>query len=549
MTGTKIPTEPDKGARILIVDDERSSADMLSRILQKAGYSICITMTDPVVAVERFEQMNPDLVLLDLHMAPLSGIEVLARIDRIMPARLRPPILVVTGDTSPEAKYEALKAGATDFLSKPLDFLEVQLRIRQLLQTRQLFQQCQSYSQQLEILVEERTAALQKQTQDLEAAIEELKETQQQVIQQERLRALGTMASGIAHDLNNGLSLILGYGDLLLENTTKFPPRSEEHRFLEHIVRAGNDNAQLVDRLRNFYRPCVSRDERAPVNLNDMIKEAISFTTPRWETQAEATGANIHIETELGDIPEIAGSAAELREVLTNLIFNAVDAMAGGGTLTFRTRAEGQRVFLALSDTGSGMSEETRQRCLEPFYTTKGEGGSGLGLAMSYGIIRRHGGAITIDSELGQGTTFIIDLPVSDDIVSPHAIHIDEPLQRLRILVVDDHPSICEIVSAYLAVDAHIVETASNGREALDKFCNAEFDVVITDRAMPEASGNELAAAIKRLKPKKPIIMLTGLADVIDADGEATRNVDLVLNKPAGLKDLRAAIYKVMHPI
>jgi len=535
------------GARILIVDDEKASALYLARILENAGYPICITLTDPVQVVDRFTQINPDLVLLDLHMQPLSGIDVLKRIADLVAPELRPPVLVVTGDTSIEAMHEALKAGATDFLSKPLDVLEVQLRIRNLLHTRQLFQQCRQYGFQLEELVEERTAELQTQTRDLEHALKELRETQQQIIQQERLRALGTMASGIALDLNNGLSLILGYGDLLLEDEAHFPPASQEHRFLEQIVRAGRDNAALVERLRNFYRPHASRDDRQLVDLCELVTQAIALTEPRWGTAGRASGSMIRIKTELANIPQIAGSPVELREVLANVIFNAVDAMPKGGILKFQTHSTMGRVILQISDTGIGMTDESKQHCLEPFYTTKEEPGAGLGLAVSYGILRRHGATIVIESELGEGTTITLDLPAAQSGMLSTANGPEEAIRHLRILVVDDHPGIREILSAYLATDAHTVETASNGREALDKFCNGKFDLVITDRVMPETSGNELAAAIKRINPRAPVVMLTGFADLNTGSDEITKNVELVLNKPARLNDLRIAIRKVMQ--
>src|SRR4051794_3826627 len=239
-------------ARILIVDDQQNCALFLARLLERAGYAVCITITDPTVAVSRFAELAPDLLLLDLHMEPLSGIDVLHAIQKTIPVRSRPPVLVMTGDTTAEAKHEALAAGATDFLSKPFDELEVLLRIRHMLEARALYQQCQVYSQTLEDLVSKRTAALQEQTRQLEQTLTELRETQQQVIQQERVRALGTMASGLAHDLNNGLSIILGCGEILLHQKPEFPAGSRSRRFLEDIVCAGHDNAQLVKRLRDF---------------------------------------------------------------------------------------------------------------------------------------------------------------------------------------------------------------------------------------------------------------------------------------------------------
>ena len=213
--------------------------------------------------------------------------------------------------------------------------------------------------------------------------------------------------------------------------------------------------------------------------------------------------------------------------------------MPTGGRLCFSTRLSDNQVELAVSDTGMGMSEETRRSCLEPFFTTKGAAGSGLGLAMSYGIVRRHGGSIMIESAAGKGSTFTIFLPVPTQALERRTAGSKKTIRPLHVLVVDDSPAICEIVSAYLAEDRHIVETATNGREAMEKFRAGHFDLVITDRAMPEMNGDELAESIKRLSPGEPIIMLTGFADLINETGQRAESVDLVLSKPARLSDLR----------
>lgn len=541
-----LPRRVTSDARILIIDDDAPSAATLARILEKAGYANCTAITCPTIAAERFSELKPDLVLLDLHMEPLSGIDVLKKINETTAPRSRPPIVILTADTTLEAKHEALAAGATEFLAKPADSIEVILRIENLLTGRHLYQRCQLYSEGLERLVNKRTAELQQQTVDLEKTIEELRETQHQVIQQERMRALGTMASGIAHDLNNGLSIILGYGDMLLMDSKTFPPESTARADLGKIVLAGHDNAELVKRLREFYRPSDTREHRQAVNLNELIEQAISLTEPRWQSQANARNATIRVKKDLGQVPMIAGVPAELREVFTNLIFNAVDAMPRGGRLTFRTRGKRDRVRLEISDTGTGMTEEVRRRCLEPFFTTKGERGSGLGLAMSYGIIRRHGGTIDIESELNRGTTFTIYLPVTKEALQPIVDGPEKTMRPLRVLVVDDQPAIREIVSAYLTEDRHMVATAGTSREAMEKFCTERFDLVITDRAMPEGNGDELAATIKELQPREPIIMLTGFADLMNGSSEPSRNVDFVLSKPARLDDLRKAILAVM---
>jgi signal transduction histidine kinase len=536
-----------QNAQILIIDDEEPSAQGLLKILEQAGYGSCTAITNPTQAAKRTLELNPDLLLLDLLMEPVSGLEVLAQINDMMSPQKRPLVLVLTADTSTQAKHEALAAGATDFLAKPLDSVEVLLRIENLLTSRNLTQQIQLYSEGLERLVDKRTLELQQRTADLENTLAELCKTQQQVIQQERMRALGTMACVIAHDLNNGLSVILGYGDMLLADLERFPLNSKARTYLEEMVLAGCDNAKMVERLREFYRPRATREHRQAVDLNDVIEQAVSRTAPKWQSEADAAGATIHIEKDLdGEIPLICGAPDELREVFTNLIFNAVDAMPRGGRIFFRTREVGKRLQLEMSDTGVGMSEETLRNCMEPFFTTKGKRGSGLGLAMSYGIIRRHGGTIAIKSTINKGTTFTIYLPVPDEVIQSTDVEVELTVDPLRILVVDDHPAIREIVSAYLAEDRHTVETAADAREAMKKFRAEHFDLVITDRAMPEISGDELAASIKEIEPNEPVIMLTGFADLINETGQRSENVDLIVSKPARLDDLRRAIREVM---
>ncbi|HYR59606.1 MAG TPA: PAS domain S-box protein, partial [Chthoniobacteraceae bacterium] len=227
---------------------------------------------------------------------------------------------------------------------------------------------------------------------ELQAALANLKTTQQQVIQQERLRALGQMASGIAHDFNNALVPILGFSELLLLSPAVLADRQKTAKYLETIQTAAKDAASVVSRLREFYRPNKEDREFAPVSLKRLVEQSITLTKPKWKDQAQASGATVGIALDLEPVPPIAGEESALREVLTNLIFNAVDAMPDGGTITLRTRRVGDFATLEISDTGTGMSEETRARCLEPFYSTKGERGTGLGLSMVFGIVQRHSG-------------------------------------------------------------------------------------------------------------------------------------------------------------
>ncbi|MSS73460.1 MAG: response regulator [Candidatus Latescibacteria bacterium] len=282
-----------------------------------------------------------------------------------------------------------------------------------------------------------------------------------------------------------------------------------------------------------------------PVHLNKLAEQMISLTQPKWKDQAMANGVTLDIRTDLQAIPVIAGNETELREMLTNLIFNAVDAMPHDGAITLRTRHEGEHVLLEVKDTGIGMTEEVRERCLEPFFSTKGEQGTGLGLAMVFGILQRHEGEIDIQSRPGEGTTFSIRLPVLKEqmeLVPPQEAA--TPSAGLRILVVDDDPRVRETIRAFLVSDKHEAEVAFKGREGLEKFHAGNYDIVMTDRAMPEMSGDHLAAAIKKLAPHKPVIMLTGFGDMMEAADEHPGGVDVILSKPVSLVRLREALAK-----
>ena len=390
-------------------------------------------------------------------------------------------------------------------------------------------------------------AVLKETNTKLEDALARLKASQEQVVERERLRALGQMASGIAHDFNNALAPILGFSELLLDHPEKMEDRDKLIKYLQMIQTSAKDAAVVVRRLREFYRSRGSSEVFARVDLNQLIQQVISLTEPRWKTQSLANGVTIRVSTDLQDVLPIMGNETELREVLTNLIFNAVDAMPNGGVVLLRTKAEDEHVVLEVHDTGTGMTDEVRKRCLEPFFTTKGEQGTGLGLSMVYGIIRRHGGALHIETEPGAGTTIIMLLPVGKDAAggesgaAPASVE-TAAVRSLYILVVEDEPMVREVTVEHLVTDGHTVETATNGREGLVKFYGGWFDVVITDRAMPEMNGDRLAVAIKQIAPKKPVILLSGFGDMMEASAEKPPGVDLVLSKPVTAETLRQAL-------
>jgi signal transduction histidine kinase len=530
----QLPKSTFENARVLIVDDDERSSLLLERML-KSHFRVSV-INDERETFEAFERLRPDILLLDIYMPHINGFEIMRRLGEQIGADEYYPILVFTGDQNPQTKLRALTAGAKDFLNKPLDAAEVTARIRNLLETRFLHLELQSHNMFLEERVQERTS-------QLESTLVNLRATQAQVIKQERLAALGVMAGGIAHDFNNSLASILGYGELLLEN----PERTE---YLERILSAGQDARQVVRRLREFYKSGDTGQSFAAVNVNTFIDQAVSLTMPRWANQVLTGGARITVQRELGNPPLIAGDPAELRELFTNLIFNAVDALPNGGRILIRSYTESDSAVVKLSDDGEGMDAETLRRCMEPFFTTKGEQGTGLGLSVVHGIVKRHKGSMYIDSKPGAGTTINFRFPATAGTDSPAALPVAPALERpLKILFVDDQPIICGLVSELLRSDGHAVDIAGSGSIALEKCQQVNYDLIITDFAMPGMNGGQLAGIVRQLNPTKPIIMLTGFADLVgdSADANDPRfNFDLLLAKPSSLEELRRAIFEVL---
>jgi len=381
---------------------------------------------------------------------------------------------------------------------------------------------------------------LQSSHRQLEAALEELQTTQKQMIQQERLRALGQMASGVVHDVNNAISAILGYTELWIMFPKMLDNRSKVLHDLQTINTAAKDATHIIRRLRGFYRPREEGNTMLPVSLNEVIEQAVDISEP---------GAVITVVRDLQDIAPIEGDDADLREMFINLIFNATDAMPTGGTLTFHTRVDENRAVLEVSDTGIGMSDEIREKCLEPFFSTKGERGTGMGLAMVFGIIQRHRGTLEIDSSVGKGTTFRIRfLLAASSLMQEAKGQGAGALPPLSVLVVEDDPVHLAQIVRYLEEDNHKTVTATSGVEGLEKFHKGQFDVVITDAVMREMDGFLLARAIKNIAPRKPILMITGHTVDFDEEEEQTEQViTVLLQKPVILQLFRRALPKAVE--
>ncbi len=369
---------------------------------------------------------------------------------------------------------------------------------------------------------------------DLRRTLDDLRAAQETLVRGATLRAVGELAAGAAHHLNNLLAVVLGRTQLLLMKNPDTPSETS----LRSIERAATDAAETVVRIQGFTRTA-KRSETGSFDLNAAVQEAIEFTRLRWQDEAQVKGAPIDVAFEQGSPPAISGRSAEIREVMTNLILNAVDALPAGGRIAVRTRGEPGRAVVSVTDSGIGMSGDVKRRVFEPFFTTKGVKRTGLGLAVAYGTIRRHGGQVEVESEEGRGTTVTFWLPVD----GPSAA--GPSLERIgSILIVDDEADVRELVADVLSGLGHNVTVAGGGREGLARFETGRYDLVLTDLGMPDFNGWDVARAVKASRPDVPVLLLTGWADA--ATPADVPRVEGIIKKPFDLKQLAAAVSQAL---
>ncbi len=388
---------------------------------------------------------------------------------------------------------------------------------------------------------------------ELQKAYDELHATQEKLLQQERLRAFGELASGVAHDINNAICPVLIYTKVLLKTDDSLSPKARE--YLEIIQQAARTVGDTVSRLRRFYKNEPDPSGFKPIHLAAVLQEVAAFTRARWFDMAQERGCviDLHMEVE-PDLPVLSAIEGELSEAIINLIFNAVDAMPDGGTLKLRAKTTHPaptappRICVEVADTGVGMDEDARRRCLEPFYTTKGERGTGLGLSIVSGIVQRHDAEIAVESTPGAGTTVRITFPVSVAPAAPETTTTHcRDVPAMKILVADDEPMILHAMRVALEGEGHRTQCAIGGQAAIAAFREAleagePFDVVFTDLGMPHVDGREVASAVKLAAPTTPVILLTGWGQRMQADGEIPRGVDHILAKPVSPQELNTVL-------
>ncbi len=359
--------------------------------------------------------------------------------------------------------------------------------------------------------------------------------------QADKLRALGQLASGVAHNFNNILAAILGHAQLIKRDCHD-EALSQRMEIIEH---AALDGAQTVKRIQAFGAQ-QNESVNEVVDVNQLVQDSTTLTQARWCDEAQARGLQYDVELDLQPVPSVRGSGSELREVFVNIILNALDAMPQGGRLKIASETKGGFVQVSLTDTGIGMNSEVCDHIFEPFFTTKGVMGTGLGLAVSHSIIERHGGRIEARSSLGKGTTFTIILPAGETGIRKITGPRKARAKTVNVLVVDDDQRVREALVGMLNMAGHHTDHAGSGHEALAKLEQNQFDLVFTDLSMPEMDGWAVATEVRRRWPGVKVVLITGYAvppEMVDSNRAL---VSEVLFKPIRFDDLSSTLSQVL---
>jgi PAS domain S-box-containing protein len=364
------------------------------------------------------------------------------------------------------------------------------------------------------------------------------------LIREQKFRTLGSLAAGVAHNINNRLTPVLGWTEMLLERLAAdeaIDPDELVHA-LRVINQGASDSVETVRRLQDYSRPARVRGPEG-VQLRDVLEQLLALTRPQWDNEAARRGIRYEIDLKAEPAPLILAVASEIREALLNILENALAAMPAGGRLTLHVRGEDDGAVVSIADSGRGMSPEVQRLAFEPFFTTRSsEGGSGLGLSLAQEIVHRYRGTISVSSREGLGTTFTLSFPAitAEAVRPPTFLPLLEPL---RVLAVEDEPEVLDVIRAMLVGAGHTVFSAASGREALALFEREPVDVVVTDLGMPGMTGLTLAEEVKRRRPV-PVVLLTGWADELD-DTHA-RHVDVLLAKPVTRERLLSGLAKAV---
>ena len=376
-----------------------------------------------------------------------------------------------------------------------------------------------------------------KQAEVLKKALEDLKKTQGQLIQSEKIRVLGDLAEGIVHDFNNILGIITGRAELLLK-------QAKEEGLVKGLLlidQAANDGAEIIRRLREYTK--IGQDSIfIKVDLNQILRQVKELTSFKWKDEAQAKGINVSIDMDLKEVVPIAGNPSELREAFVNLVLNAIEALPKGGNIILGSEMEEDYVLAWVKDNGIGMEEDVKSKIFEPFFTLKGEKGMGLGLTIASGLISKHQGTIAVDSEPGKGTCIRLKFPVSRKALEQEEKVTIIDFQPANILVIEDEKNMREIIYEMLSEQGHSITLAVDGKQGIEFFKRGAFDLVLTNLSMPEMSGWEVARQIKSADPHVKLALMTGCGAQIKEEEAKAKGVDFLIPKPFKKSQLLFAI-------
>ncbi|MET4802639.1 response regulator [Bradyrhizobium sp. LB11.1] len=516
---------------ILNVDDLESQRYVKTRDLQAAGFDV-VEAKSGAEALRLVEQLRPPLVLLDVQLPDISGFEVCAFIKKKWPEVM---VLQTSATfTTSDDRILGLNAGADSYLVQPAEPLELAAAINALLRVRSSEDALRALNATLDEQVRARTAELEKTNRQLRQEVAQRKKVESELLQAQKMEAVGQLTGGLAHDFNNLLTAVVGNLDMIRSRATE--PRIT--RLADNAFKAAERGSKLTAQLLAFSRTQKLATES--VDINRLIEGT-------YELLNQSLGANVAIKTNLDPItPSVIADSNQLEVSILNLAINARDAMPDGGTLTITTAcndSDDRRVVLSVTDTGTGMPPEVIARAFDPFFTTKPPGkGTGLGLSQVYGLVRQMGGDVDIKSEIGKGTSVRLLLrraaPATD--VGTDASGSAESGHAERILVVDDDHDVRGLMTSFLSEIGYAVHEADHGNAALAMQKSVNPQLMIIDFSMPGTNGAEVVKAARAVQPSLPVLFVSGYAD--SAALEAATGSAPFLRKPFRPAELAAAV-------
>ncbi len=560
-------------SNVLLIEDNSEQAALLSQLIvaSDAIAHFRLDVADTLEAgLARARQGNLILILLDLSLPDSQGLETFIRVAEAVP---QVAIVVLSGIDDVALALETMQLGAQDYLVKGhvdshLLFRAMQYAIerkRAQLQLKRAYDELEGRVKERTVMLQQANLRLQKEIADrkraeeetlesngqLAAALGKLRATQQQAIERERSDALKSMASAVVDDFDSALEPVFGFCEMLLSDPAALADSGKARTYVELILESATESAKVVHRLHTFRTLGLppglppNTPPKAGIFLNELLKQAITQAQPKWQEQTALTGAEIEIHTDYSPLPTFPGNGPQLTEAFEAIILQAVQNIPLRGMVSISTGWQAPFLKVKFEDDGIGLDEDFRLRCLQT-QPAHGDEAALPPLARACRIIQQQRGQVEILNTPGRGTSVLLSF--SAEVASAGGPELPRtapfPEQRrapLKILVVDDEPLVREVIGVYLSEDNHQITTACNGREGLEKYRNASFDLVMTDRAMPEMTGTQLAVEIKKINPTQPVILLTGFGET---SGEEPPGIDLVVSKPFTINTLRGAISK-----